>query len=100
MDSFDWDDGNRQKCRKHGITVAEIESILSEPLVLAVDLAHSGQEERFIAIGRTASGRFAFVAFTRRSRGKQVLLRPVSARFMHAREVRRYEQALTQVRDR
>jgi uncharacterized protein len=95
MDSFDWDDGNREKCRKHGMTIAEIESILREPLALTADLAHSGLEERFIAIGRTASGRFAFVAFTRRTRGERILLRPVSARFMHAREVRRYEQALT-----
>jgi len=25
---FDWDDGNREKCRKHGMTLAEIEHVL------------------------------------------------------------------------
>ena len=24
---FDWDDGNREKCRKHGVSLAEIEAL-------------------------------------------------------------------------
>ena len=32
---FDWDDGNWPKCGKHGVSKAEIESLLfSKPLVL------------------------------------------------------------------
>ena len=27
--SFDWDDGNRRKCQKHGLSVAEIEYVLA-----------------------------------------------------------------------
>src|SRR4029077_18664537 len=27
--SFDWDDGNRQKCLKHGLSVVEIEYVLA-----------------------------------------------------------------------
>jgi len=26
---FDWDEGNREKCRKHGVSLAEIEEILT-----------------------------------------------------------------------
>jgi uncharacterized DUF497 family protein len=27
---FDWDDGNRTKCQKHGVTIAEIESFSAD----------------------------------------------------------------------
>ena len=27
--NFDWDDGNREKCQKHGVSVTEIEAFLS-----------------------------------------------------------------------
>lgn len=99
MDGFDWDDGNREKCRKHGLTLEEVEHILTAPLAVTADLAHSDGEARYIAIGRTPSGRFAFVAFTERRRRSRLLRRPLSARFMHDREVRRYEQAFAKIRD-
>lgn len=86
---FDWDDGNRDKCRKHGLTVAEIEYALSHGARTAPDVAHSVAEQRFIAIGRTSAGRPVFVAYCWRG----AKLRPVSARYMHAREAVRYEQA-------
>ena len=28
-DGFDWDDGNRQKCQKHGLSLDEIEYVVS-----------------------------------------------------------------------
>ena len=100
MDGFDWDDGNREKCCKHGLSIEEIEQVLANPVWLADDLAHSGRERRLIAIGVTPSGRYAFIAFTERRRGRQLLRRPISARFMHEKEVRNYEQATAQVLDR
>lgn len=34
LDGFDWDDGNREHCRRHGVTLAEIERLfLGMPLV-------------------------------------------------------------------
>jgi uncharacterized DUF497 family protein len=89
MAEFGWDDGNREKCRKHGLTSAAIEHVLTHGAPVAPDVAHSGDEQRFIAIGRTAEGRPVFVAFCWRG----ARLRPISARCMHAREARRYEQA-------
>jgi uncharacterized protein len=46
-------------------------------------------EQRFIAIGRTSTGRHVFVAFCWRA-GR---IRPISARYMHAREIARHDQA-------
>lgn len=56
---------------------------------VAPDPAHSLSERRFIAIGRCPAGRPVFVAFC--FRGERV--RPISARYMHAREIARYEAA-------
>jgi uncharacterized protein len=38
---FEWDDANRQKCRKHGVSGAEIESLFSGVVFIAPDIAHS-----------------------------------------------------------
>ncbi len=84
---FDWDDGNRAKVQKHGLSVAEVEALFRSGPRVAPDLAHSDAETRFIAIGRIGGGRPAFVAFC--WRGDKI--RPISARYMHDREVRRYE---------
>jgi uncharacterized protein len=84
---FDWDDGNRAKCEKHGLTVALIEAFFRAGPRVAPDPAHSATETRFLAIGRTGEGRPAFAAFCWRD-GK---IRPISARYMHEKEVRRYE---------
>lgn len=56
------------------------------------DPDHSVDEQRLRAIGRTAEGRSLIVAFTLRRLAGLRLLRPISARYMHAKEVRRYEQ--------
>ncbi len=84
---FDWDEGNRVKCRKHGVSLAEIEEIFARPTRVAPDLKLSDSEPRQVAIGRTTAGRYAFVVFTLR----KDLIRPLSARFMHQREIDRYD---------
>jgi uncharacterized DUF497 family protein len=50
------------------------------------------KEDRRIAVGKTASGRGVFVAFTMRTKGQMRLLRPISARFMHEKEFAAYEK--------
>jgi uncharacterized DUF497 family protein len=60
---FDWDKGNRAHCRKHGVSIAEIEALLRGTPRIAPDLKHAHLEDRLIAIGRTAQGRPLFVAF-------------------------------------
>ena len=89
---FDWDEGNRAKCEKHGLSVSTIEDLFARPLAILPDAAHSQSENRFRAIGRTDKGRAVFIVFTFRRKGDEVLIRPVSARYMHKKEIEAYEK--------
>nr|VFJ65681.1 MAG: hypothetical protein BECKFW1821A_GA0114235_12132 [Candidatus Kentron sp. FW] len=89
---FDWDKGNWPKCGKYGLSREEIEYILShDPLVLP-DRYPPELETRFNAVGKNENGRYAFVVFTFRSKGKRHTIRPISARYMHEREIEHYER--------
>ena len=90
---FEWDDGNREKCQRHGVSITEIELVLTEGPSIAPDFRHSIEEQRFIAVGRNAKGRPMFVAFTFREQDGARLIRPVSARYMHKKEIERYEKS-------
>lgn len=87
---FEWDEGNYAKCQKHGVSIEEIEAMLRTARV-APDVRHSRAEDRFIATGRNAKGRPMFVAFVLRVKAERILVRPVSARYMHKKEAERYE---------
>jgi uncharacterized protein len=65
---FDWDDGNRKKCEKHGLSIHAIESLFERPVAIFPAPEHSSQEDRFIAIGKTDDGRRVLIAFTLRKR--------------------------------
>ena len=94
VSGFDWDDGNRSKCLKHGVSITQIEAMFSGRPFVSPDIAHSKQETRFVAVGETANGRYLFVAFAFRSIGDARLIRPISARFMHQKEIDRFDQAV------
>ena len=87
---FEWDEGNATKSwAKHGVSQEEAEQIFfNEPLLILDDLAHSGEEWRFQALGRTNSGRLLFAAFTLRMDG--TLVRVISVRDMNVKERRVY----------
>ena len=70
--------------------MAEIEAVFVHGPRIAPDPKHSADEDRFIAVGRI--GRPVFVAFTIRVKDKRRFIRPVTARFMHAKEVAAYEE--------
>ncbi len=89
---FDWDNGNRKKCQKHGVSIAEIEALFSADVGIRPDPDHSYAEPRRRAVGRTETGRYVFVVFTIRERGGVRLIRPVSARYMHRKEIDHYEK--------
>jgi len=44
------------------------------------------------AIGRTDKGRGVFIIFTLRRRGDELLIRPISVRYMHKKEIEAYEK--------
>ena len=56
------------------------------------DAAHSQKERRFRAIGRTNKARGVFIVFTLRRKGDELLIRPISARYMHKKEIEAYEK--------
>jgi uncharacterized DUF497 family protein len=89
---FDWDAGNRAKCQKHGLSIAEIEALFEGEFAIFPDLAHSSGEQRLRAIGRGSNQRWIFCVFTLRAFAGAMFIRPISARYMHAREIRHYEK--------
>jgi uncharacterized DUF497 family protein len=90
---FEWDAGNREKCQKHGVSLVEIEALFSRPIMMLPDQAHSMNEARLKAIGCTETGRHIFVVFTLREHHGRKTIRPISARYMHQKEVDSYETA-------
>ena len=98
---FAWDNANRSKCQKHGVAVADVEHVLAHAATLIMpDLKNSRAEPRFLAIGQTAEGRYAFVVFTPRQTRGGLLIRPISARYMQRKEIKKYEQEIARVQKR
>jgi len=87
---FEWDDGNLAKCQRHGVTAEDIEALFVRELLLFPDPWQ--HETRLRAIGRSSIGRPVFLVFTIRMRGADAYVRPISARFMQAREWNAYEE--------
>ena len=88
---FDWDDGNARKNDKHGVTMAEAEQVFfNAPLLLLEDIAHSQQEPRLHALGKTNEERALHITFTLRHMG--TLTRVISARDMHRKGKQIYEE--------
>jgi uncharacterized protein len=96
---FDWDEGNREKCQQHGVSVSEIEALLRGMPRVAPDHKHSEAEKRFIAVGRNSQGRAMFVAFTIREKDSDLLIRPISARYMHRKEIESYEKENSEIQN-
>jgi uncharacterized DUF497 family protein len=90
---FDRDDGNRRKrADKHDVSQAEAESVFfNDPLIVVEDAKHSEREQRLNALGKTAQNRLLHITFTLRQSG--TVVRVISARDMHRKERKAYEQA-------
>jgi uncharacterized protein len=98
---FDWDEGNREKCQKHGVSIAEIEALFlkADPFI-GEDVEHSEHEDRFFAVGNAPTFRMIFVIFTFRQRDGLNIIRPVSARYMHRKEIERYAKKIPRFENR
>jgi uncharacterized protein len=98
---FAWDDANRRKCQKHGVSISEIEYVLGHAeTLIKPGLKNPQSEPRFLAIGQTQKGRYTFVVFTPRQSAGAMLLRPISARYMHRKEIDKYEQEIARAQKR
>lgn len=88
---FDWDDGNRSKGRKHGVTVAATESMLRHSALFAGRIVEPEHPEaRWLLLGVDDGGRRLALVFTRR--GSR--MRPISCRPMRRKESQAYEEAI------
>lgn len=87
---FEWDKWNLRKSYfKHGVTPKETEEVFVDDQSLVLpDIKHSQKEERYIIIGKTLDKRSLFVVFVYRNN----MIRVISARRMHKKEVLRYEK--------
>ena len=88
---IEWDNGNWPKCGKHDVSKAEIEYVLQNIQFLMPD-PHP-DEGRYFTAGQAPTGRHVFVVLTHRQRESGLFIRPISARYMHRKEVNKYEQA-------
>ena len=88
---FDWAEGNVRKNDKHGVSTAEAEQVFfNQPLLVIDDTKHSQGECRFHALGKTNEERTLHITFTLRNAGERI--RVISAREMHKKERKIYEQ--------
>ena len=86
---FEWDSHNAEKIwLKHQVSLSECEQIFFNlPMIVSDDVKHSGQENRFFALGQTDAERLLFVVFTVRNNK----IRVISARDMNRKERRVYQ---------
>jgi uncharacterized DUF497 family protein len=91
-ENFDWDDGNRHKNLKHGISCEEVESLFRQAhYIFAGRIREPAHPEwRGIILGQADTGRAVALIFTRR--GEK--LRPISCRPMREGERRLYEASI------
>ena len=87
---FSW---NREKAagnrRKHGVSFEEASTTLEDPLSITVhDPDHSGDETRYVLLGRSFPGKLLVVVHSGRESG----IRIISARGATRAERRDYEQ--------
>ncbi len=101
VSGFDWDSGNLSKIQKHGVSPEDIEEFFQQgSIYVTPDLKHSPQEERYLAVGASSKGRPMVVVFTFRKKGGGYFIRPISARWMHEKEARKYEQESSKIQKR
>jgi len=86
---FEWDARKAAKnLRKHKVSFIEAATVFGDFLgTTATDPAHSADEQRYITVGLSNSGRLLMVAHT--ERGDRI--RIISARTLSAKEIRAYE---------
>jgi hypothetical protein len=92
--------GTDKKCTRHGVSLHAIEALFQRPIAMFRDRDHSRVEERFKAIGKTDTGRRVLIVFALRERIGGTFIRPISARYMHAKEVAHYEEEAAKIAQR
>jgi uncharacterized protein len=79
---FEWDAKKAAtNVAKHGVSFDEAATVFGDAEALdGPDLLHSGEESRFLRVGRSVLGRILMVAYTLRKMGNGETIRIISAR--------------------
>lgn len=87
---FEWDEEKAEiNIKKHKVGFEEAKSVFGDPFSITVDDPdHSKEEQRFIDIGKSASGKLLVVVYT--ERGSKI--RIISCRKATPAERRKYEE--------
>ena len=86
---FEWDEGNSNKPKKHGLTLTETEeAFLDENKVVFPDWKHSATEQRITLLGKTRRGQLLNITYTIRAKK----IRIITARSANRKEVPLYEK--------
>jgi uncharacterized DUF497 family protein len=80
---FEWDEGNWPKCGRHGVSRAEIESVIAAARFVVDD--PSPNEKRYRTAGRAQTDRHVFVVFNLPGT-RRVRIRPTGQRPLYAQE--------------
>ena len=87
---FKWNSKKFQKnMSKHGVSFIEAATVFSDSLSMTYgDPDHSDEEDRFVIVGLSSSGKLLMVSHTYRND----LIRIISARKLTRRERKQYEE--------
>ncbi len=89
-EGFDWDDANEFKnWEKHSVKKTEAEQVFFNMPLVVSETYNTNDKDRYLALGKTNSGRFLTVIFTIR---KKKLIRVISARDMSRKERKAYDE--------
>lgn len=87
--AFEWDQGNIEKSRKHGVENKEAEEAFFDTKKrIYKDVFHSLTEDRYILLGRTKAKKTLYIVFTYRKQNVRI----ISARRINNKEVYLYEK--------
>ena len=81
---------NATNIRKHGVSLADGDGVLNDPLALTVEDTSAVGEQRFATIGTNAFGQLRVVVYAERGDDQRI----ISVRKPDPKEVRDYEKNL------
>ncbi|HEY2865366.1 MAG TPA: BrnT family toxin [Casimicrobiaceae bacterium] len=76
--------------KKHGISLAEGDGVLNDPLALTIEDSSAQGEQRFISVGRNVFGNHRVVVYALRGEEARI----ISVRKVEPKEVRAYEKGI------
>jgi uncharacterized DUF497 family protein len=88
--NFEWDEEKaRENLKRHRVGFDEAATVFLDPFAISIpDPDHSTDEDRYISIGASDSGRLLVISYTERGAN----IRIISCRKATPRERRKYEE--------